>query len=272
MSDRFAGKVAVITGGASGIGRATALALAREGCAVVIADVNDARLRTTEQEIGSVGARGLAMHCDVASDADVQALAERVFSTFGDVDILMNNAGVMLRGRPEAMALDEWQWIFGINFFGAVRGVQAFVPRMIARGSGHVVNTASIGGLHGGRWHSAGYSASKFAVVGLSETLFMYLKPKGIGVSVLCPGAVRTNLLESIRFAATVDDPEPFGGAEQFGPQAADPDDVAQLVLDAVLSKRFMIFTHPAHAATLVRKAQDIDAYLNRRADTGAGL
>jgi NAD(P)-dependent dehydrogenase (short-subunit alcohol dehydrogenase family) len=212
------------------------------------------------------------VHCDVSSDAQVGELAARARATFGHVDILMNNAGVMLRGRPEEMPIDEWEWIFGINFFGVVRGIRAFVPQMIARGSGHVINTASIGGLHGGRWHSAGYSSSKFAVVGLSETLFMYLKPQSIGVSVLCPGGVRTNLLEGIRFSTTVDDPEKFGGSEEFGPQAVEPEDVAPLVLDAIETKRFLILTDPRYQTTLQRKAADVDAYLNMRAGSGAGL
>src|SRR3989304_1399180 len=146
MTAHFAGKVAVITGGASGIGRATALALAREGCSVVVADINTERLSTTVDDIRAAGARGLAVQCDVSSDAQVDELAHQARRAFGDVDILMNNAGVMLRGKLEEMPMDEWQWIFGINFFGVVRGIRAFVPRMIERGSGHVLNTASIGG------------------------------------------------------------------------------------------------------------------------------
>ncbi len=268
MTARFAGKVAVITGGASGIGRATALALAREGCSVVVADVNNERLRATLDAISAVGAKALAVQCDVSSDTQVDELADRARRAFGDVDILMNNAGVMLRGKLQEMPMDEWDWIFGINFFGVVRGIRAFVPRMIERGSGHVVNTASIGGLLGGRPHSAAYSASKFAVVGLSETLFVHLVPKGIGVSVLCPGAVRTNLIEGIRFSTTVDDPEDYGGSEQFGPQAAEPDDVARLVLNAIETKQFMILTDPRHHTVLVRKAQDIQAYLNARVES----
>ena len=269
MTGRFAGKVAVITGGASGIGRATALALASEGCSVAIADINDERLKSTANEIREAGAKCLAVRCDVSSDAQVDELAERTFAAFGDVDILMNNAGVMLRGKPEEMPLDEWEWIFGINVFGVVRGIRAFLPRMIERGSGHVVNTASIGGLVGGRWHSASYSSSKFAVVGLSETLFVYLKRKGIGVSVLCPGGVRTNLNEGIRFSRTVDDPEKFGGSEEFGPQAVEPDDVARLVLDAIETKRFMILTDPRLQSMLVRKAENIQSYLDIRANSG---
>jgi len=267
---RFEGKTAVVTGAASGIGRATALALAAEGAAVVIADVNVARLAEAQAEIAAAGGRALAQCCDVSSDADVEALAAATTEAFGAADILMNNAGVMLRGPLERMPIADWQWIMDINFLGAVRGVRAFLPAMLARGSGHIVNTASIGGLVGGRPHSAGYSASKFALVGFSETLAVYARPQGVGVSVLCPGGVRTNLPEQIRLSDAAEGPEGYGLEEAFGPDAVEPEAVAALVLDAVAEGRFLVLTDPRHQKMLERRAGDMDAWVATRAAAGA--
>jgi NAD(P)-dependent dehydrogenase (short-subunit alcohol dehydrogenase family) len=266
---RFDGKTVVITGGASGIGRACALAFGAEGASIVIADINDPRLAEVRAELEALGVPVLAVRCDVSRDEDVDALAAQAEARFGQVDVLMNNAGVMLRGPPEAMPIADWEWIFGINFFGPLRGVRAFLPAMIARGSGHIVNTASIGGLIGGRWHSAGYSASKFALVGLSETLCLYLKPKGVGVSVLCPGGVTTNLPEQFRLSSVVTDPAPYDMDETFGPGATTPEAVAALVLDAVEADQFLILTDPSHQPLLARKAADPQGYINLRTRAG---
>ncbi|MGH6985386.1 MAG: SDR family oxidoreductase [Caulobacteraceae bacterium] len=262
----FKGKTVVITGGASGIGRATALAFARAGANVVAADVNDAGLAEVESEISALGAQGLAVHCDVSSDDDVDALAARAVQRFGQVDILMNNAGVMLRGHIEKIAIAEWEWIFGINFLGPVRGLRSFLPAMIARGDGYIINTASIGGLMGGRPHSAGYSASKFALVGLSETLYMYLKPKGIGVSVLCPGGVSTNRgLDLRRVSVNETDTSDLGLDETYSPAAAEPALVADLVLQAVADRQFLILTDPRHQKMLERRTSNIQAFADQR-------
>lgn len=263
---RFEDRSVVITGGASGIGRATALAFAREGARVAIADLNDARLAETERELLAIAPDSLAVHCDVSRDAEVEALAQQTAARFGQVDILMNNAGVMLRGPLEKMPVSEWEWIMGINFFGAVRGVRAFAPAMIQRGRGHIVNTASIGGLLGGRPHSAGYSASKFALVGFSETLYVHLKPRGIGVSVLCPGGVRTNLPEQFRLSAAAESAEGYDMDETFGAEAAEPDAVAALVLDAVSKGQFMILTDPRHQRILETRVSNIQRWVERRA------
>lgn len=267
---RFEGRVAVVTGAASGIGRATARAFAAEGAAVVLADVNVGRLADAQAEIAATGGRALAQRCDVSSDADVEALAAATTAAFGAVDILMNNAGVMLRGPLEKMPISDWQWIMDINFLGAVRAVRAFLPAMLARGSGHIVNTASIGGLIGGRPHSAGYSASKFALVGFSETLAVHAGSRGVGVSVLCPGGVRTNLTEQIRLSDAAEGPEGYGLEEAFGPDAVEPEAAAAQVLDAVVERRFLVLTDPRHQKMLERRVSDLDAWVAARAAAGA--
>src|SRR5947209_7978425 len=159
------GEIAVITGGASGIGRATAIALARRGADIVLADVNDRRLAETAEEIAALGRRVLAVHCDVSRNDDVVRLAERAESELGPVGLVMNNAGVVLRGALEQISLEDWEWCFGINVFGVIRGVHAFLPRMIARRHGYIVNTGSMAGLVALTGEGAPYVASKFAVV-----------------------------------------------------------------------------------------------------------
>jgi NAD(P)-dependent dehydrogenase (short-subunit alcohol dehydrogenase family) len=143
---QLAGKVAVITGGASGIGRGTALAMARRGTDLVIADINDRRLLETRAAIAALGRRALAVHCDVSSDADVERLGATALREMGHVDIVMNNAGVVLRGALEQISVADWEWSFGINVLGVVRGIRAFLPHMLERGSGHIINNGSVAG------------------------------------------------------------------------------------------------------------------------------
>jgi NAD(P)-dependent dehydrogenase (short-subunit alcohol dehydrogenase family) len=261
--ETYEGSVAVITGGASGIGKGIATALARRGAHVAIADVHEARLADTATELEAHGGGVLAQRCDVTSDTDVQALRDAVIERFGHVDLLCNNAGVSVLGPPEAVALEDWQWILDVNVLGIVRGVQAFGPAMLERGAGHVLNTASIAGVWAYSWDAAPYITSKFAAYGLSEVMARRLRPHGIGVSVLCPGLVATNLGETARFSGI---PEgQHADWVYFPPEladAADPGDVGELVADAVLDGRFAIFTH----------ARDEENYRTWRADIDSSL
>jgi NAD(P)-dependent dehydrogenase (short-subunit alcohol dehydrogenase family) len=230
---------------------------------VAIADVHDARLAATAAELEAHGGGVLARHCDVTSDADVHALRDAVIDRFGHVDLLCNNAGVSVLGPPEAVDLDDWQWILDVNVLGIVRGVQAFVPAMLERGRGHVLNTASIAGVWAYSWDAAPYITSKFAAYGLSEVMARRLRPHGVGVSVLCPGLVATNLGETARFSGI---PEgQHADWVYFPPEladAADPADVGELVADAVLDGRFAIFTHARDEANYRTWRADIDASL----------
>src|SRR5437879_2198458 len=193
------GEVAVVTGGASGIGRGSALALARHGADIVLADVNDRRLADVSAEIQALGRRVLTVHCDVSLDRDVERLADEAESRLGPVGLVMNNAGVVLRGALEQIEVADWQWCFGINVFGVIRGIHAFLPKMIERSHGYIVNTGSVAGLVPLTGEGAPYIASKFAIVGLTEALALYARPFGVGVSLLCPGGVNTNLAETSR-------------------------------------------------------------------------
>ncbi|MCV7091274.1 SDR family NAD(P)-dependent oxidoreductase [Mycobacterium interjectum] len=254
------GAVAVITGGASGIGRATALALARVGADVVVADIHQQRLDETVAAIGEIGQRALAVRCDVTSDADVDGLARAVLSEFGTVDVVMNNAGVALLGPPERVPMADWQRLFDINVFGVVRGIRAFVPILLEQGHGWIVNTASIAGLYAHGYDNIPYIGAKHAVVGITEGLYLYLRPKGIGVSVLCPELVTTNIGETARMIG-IDDPRWVN----FPPHLLSPihpDDAAERVVAAIQQERYLILTHPENRDWVVNHGRDVEGFL----------
>jgi NAD(P)-dependent dehydrogenase (short-subunit alcohol dehydrogenase family) len=264
----LSGKLAVITGGASGIGLGTARSLARRGAEIVLADVNDRRLAEAREQVEALGVRVLALHCDVAQDGDVQRLAETVLREAGRVDLLMNNAGVVLRGALEQIEVDDWAWCFGINVLGAVRGLRAFLPHMLQRGSGYVVNTGSVSGLLALTGEGAPYVASKFAVVGLTESLALYCRPRGVGVSLLCPGSVATNLHETGRSIAMTPEREVAEtaiAATVQGNRELQPDEVGEAVARAVEQERFFILPDDFHLEMLVRRTGDMSAFLEER-------
>jgi NAD(P)-dependent dehydrogenase (short-subunit alcohol dehydrogenase family) len=261
------GTVAVITGGASGIGRSCATEFARRGADIVIADVNEQRMTETVESLESLGRRVLGVPCDVTSDGDLQRLRDEAISAMGHVELVMNNAGVALLGPPEHVPMAEWRRIFDINVFGVIRGCQAFVPYFRERGSGHIVNTASVAGLYAYSWDSIPYITSKFGAYGFSEGLYVYLKPQGIGVSVLCPGLVNSNFGESARFAGLTD---PTGWAhlpEDMAP--IDAELVGPIVADAVAAERFLIYTHPEDEARLIDRRTNLEAALIRQVERG---
>jgi NAD(P)-dependent dehydrogenase (short-subunit alcohol dehydrogenase family) len=254
------GKVAVVTGGASGIGLALAQRFAREGMRVVVADVERAALdeatAALADEVGGDNVAGVAT--DVRDPAAVDALADSTFERFGTVHVLCNNAGVGVGGLAWTVPADRWRWIVEVNLLGVANGIRSFVPRMIEQGEGHVVNTASAAGILTGP-AMAPYFATKHAVVALSESLHFDLQLTGgaVGVSVLCPEWVRTNIADSERNRPDdVASAEAAPGLEADGDMlrafmqglvatGMDPDDIAAQVLDAVRTGRFWIVTHP---------------------------
>ena len=186
-------KVVVITGAGSGIGRLTALEFSRKGADLVIADISDERLADVAKEIRALGARVLTRKVDVSKRDDVKAFAEYVIQERGHVDVLHNNAGVSVGGTVVDSSIENWEWIFKINFWGVLYGIKAFLPYMIERRSGHIVNTSSLFGLIGIPGTPA-YNATKFAVVGLGETLRAEVQKYNIGVSTICPSWMRTRI------------------------------------------------------------------------------
>src|SRR5574341_1489440 len=206
-----AGKVAVITGGASGIGRGTALAMARRGTDVVIADINDRAL--------------------------------------------------------EQIPMEDWEWSFGINLLGVVRGIRTFLPHMLERGSGYIINTGSVAGLITLTGEGAPYVASKLAVVGLSEALALYARPQGIGVSVLCPGSVDTNLLETERAVGMTPERALAEAASTtvFHSVLMTPEQIGEIVVEAVQQQRFFVLPDQHQHSIIVQRAQDMNAFLEAR-------
>jgi NAD(P)-dependent dehydrogenase (short-subunit alcohol dehydrogenase family) len=272
---KLAGEVAVITGGASGIGRGTALAMAREGADIVLADVNDSRLAQVAAEIAALDRRVLAVHCDVSRDEDVERLAQEAEAKLGRVGLLMNNAGVVLRGALENLEVADWQWCLGINVFGVIRGIHAFLPRMIERRHGYIVNTGSVAGLVALTGEGAPYIASKFAVVGLTEALALYARPFSIGVSLLCPGGVNTNLAETGRSIGMNPERERsetrMAQTVQGGVQLR-PEDVGDLVVQAVRGEQFFILPDEFHANLVRRRSQDLNAFLKSRFEVAGDM
>jgi NAD(P)-dependent dehydrogenase (short-subunit alcohol dehydrogenase family) len=194
----FDGKTALLFGGAKGIGRAVALEWARRGARLAVADIDQAAADATAAEIVTAGGQAIGLAADVLSEASVAGAANAAESALGPVDILMNNVGGMLNGNPQDVPFAEWQRIMDLNYFATVRGMAHFVPRMLARGRGHIVNTASFAGLYPYAASRIPYAAAKAAVIAMTENYAIYLEPLGIRVSCLIPGPVATGVRDTM--------------------------------------------------------------------------
>jgi NAD(P)-dependent dehydrogenase (short-subunit alcohol dehydrogenase family) len=266
----FSGKTAVITGGASGIGKAVASRLAAEGMNLVLADIEDAPLQRVVADFEADGIPVIGVRTDVSSNDDVTALAAATRERFGDVHVLFNNAGVG-GGGPiiDPANLGLWEWVIGIDLFGVLYGIKAFAGDMIAHGEPcHIVNTASMAGLVSFPGMGA-YNVSKFGVVTMSEVLSLETRDTALGVSVLCPGFVRTRIHESDRHL-----PEHLVPRDERTPEQEEmramigdliaggkpPEEIADHVVDAIRTERFYILPHPELADQVVARAKGIVA------------
>jgi NAD(P)-dependent dehydrogenase (short-subunit alcohol dehydrogenase family) len=251
------GKIAAVTGAASGLGRAMALAFAREGMHVGLADIDS--LEDVAARIEALGVKAYPMKVDVSSESEVEKFARSLAA----VHVVCNNAGVSPLGAVWEMSAAEWQWIIGVNLWGVVHGVRAFAPRLIAQNEGHIVNTASVAGLISPPGMGA-YNVSKHAVVSLSETLHHDLRERGsaVGVSVLCPAYVPTGIADfekhalSEKPAATLAKQAMMKKAVASGKRSAD--DVAAAVVAAVRDERFYILTHAKIKGAIRARMEDI--------------
>jgi NAD(P)-dependent dehydrogenase (short-subunit alcohol dehydrogenase family) len=255
--DGLTGRVAVVTGGASGIGLAMAERFAAEGMHLAIADIEQDALDVAAKQLGDTGAEVLAVRTDVSQADEVDALAERVRDRFGGFHVVCNNAGVGGHGFSSWDGpVSEWQWVLGVNLWGVINGIRAFVPTLVEQNEGHVVNTASLAGLTTIPF-MAPYSATKHAVLAISEALFheLTILGSGVKVSVLCPGFVKTriaeanrNWLEHLGPEPAHDDPESavmeplIRGLVEAGKPA---DELAEQVVDAIRAARFLVLTEP---------------------------
>ena len=250
-------KVAVITGAGSGIGRATVRALAGHGAHIVAVDRDDEGIGALADELGQASV--LPQRADVSDPQAFEGIRSAALQRFGRVDIVANNVGVLTNGLPQDIPVSEWQRILDINLMSVVRSNAVFLPLLLEQGSGHLVNTASFAGLFTYSYDRLPYAASKAAIVQLSEGLAIYLRPKNIGVTLLCPGPVLTNIASAV--------PRFGGGAplrtpgEQF--ELLQPEPVGELVADAILRNRFFVPTHPHVVEEMRRRITDWDAYID---------
>jgi NAD(P)-dependent dehydrogenase (short-subunit alcohol dehydrogenase family) len=253
------GTAAVVTGGGSGIGRAIATEFARRGARVLVTDVDETRAATVATEITAEGGEAGWQHLDVTVRDDFVAARTRCLDDFGRVDVVVNNVATMLSGRPEQIPAEEWSRLLDVNLLGIVRSNEVFLPGLIEQGHGHVVNTASTNGIIVYSYDRTPYAASKAAVMMLSEQLFVYLRPYGVGMSCLAPAGVMTNIVEHMR---------PVG--EQLPLRAPDfpivtADVAGTRVADAVESRAFLVLTADDVRDELRRAGDDLDAYLLER-------
>ena len=269
------GKTAFVTGGASGIGFALCRAFAQSGMKVMLADIEIAAMDRAVGSLRDFGRNVRGIQCDVADPDNVERAARAAFDAFGKVHILCNNAGVAAGGGIDHISLDNWRWVIDVNLMGVVYAIKNFLPHMLAHGEGgHIVNTASMAGMINGMGFSP-YAASKFAVVSMSEGLALQLRPRGIGVSVLCPHFVRTAIGESGR-----NRPDRYGKTQPLDPASPaaalvaelarrieaglDPAEVAARVLAAIRNDELYIFTHPKMREMVENRFAAIQAAMDR--------
>jgi NAD(P)-dependent dehydrogenase (short-subunit alcohol dehydrogenase family) len=271
--DGFEGRGAVITGGASGIGFATAQRLARGGAGVVLADVERPAL---DQAVDRLRAEGLAAQgvvCDVRHLEQVAHLADEAFRLLGRVHVVFHNAGIAVSGPITAMTHDDWRWVIDVDLWGPIHGVEVFLPRLLEQGEGgHMLFTSSFAGLVANVGLAA-YSVAKYGVVALAESLAREVKPQGIGVSVLCPMLVATNIGDSERNRGA-----DYGGRTPRTPapqslsgqdDVLDVDSVADLTVQAMLADRLYILPHQAARGSIRRRFERIDRTFDDQAADG---
>jgi NAD(P)-dependent dehydrogenase (short-subunit alcohol dehydrogenase family) len=244
----FDGRTAVITGGGSGIGRGLATVFARAGMRVVVADIEEPAAAETVELVTAAGGEAIAVRTDVTDFDDVKRLAGRAHDAFGDVHVLCNNAGVSHRRRGMDATHEDWVWVLGVNLWGTVHGMEAFLPGMLASGQdGHIVNTSSMNGIVPSAL-SAMYSTSKYGVLGLTETFRNELSGTKVGISALCPAAVRTRITRSERnrpdHLAAPTPPPAHTPSNSFDiSEAREPEQIGDMVLEGIRANQLYIFT-----------------------------
>ena len=276
-----AGKVAFITGGASGMGLAMARSFSAAGMKLAIADVEQSALDRAKAEFEASNADVITINVDVTNRDAMAEAADATVAAFDKVHVLVNNAGVAVGGGLDKMSYNDWDWVTSVNLDGVVNGLQAFINRIQAHGEGgHIVNTASMAG-HFAIPGLGVYTATKYAVVGISETLRADLKEHNVGVSVLCPGIVNTNIFDSGRNRPAtlqgdtdtaslvltdddMDDNERSQRLEEFRNNALDPSVVGDMVLNAIQNDEFYIFTHPELETMVNERSAEVSAAFER--------
>ncbi len=261
MSETFAGKSALIIGAGQNIGRRIAQEWAARGARVAVADISRDGAEETAKILRQSGSEAVGLHCNVLDESSVAATIDAAEQALGPLDIHMNNAGILSGGNPEDIPLSEWQRMFDVNLFGMVRANNIVVPRMIARGSGHIVNTASFAGLYPFAASRIHYAASKAAIVSMSQNLALYLKQFGIRVSCLCPGPVMTTSPDAMKhFSENYVMRAPGSHLQVMSQQ-----DTATVLSDAMETGRILVPTHQEAWATLREVAEGADAFVEKK-------
>ena len=254
----FEGANALIFGGAKGIGKAVALEWARRGARIAIADIDEAAASETTSEIVAGGGQAIGVCANVLSEESIAATAAAVEEQLGEIDIVMNNVGAILNGHPEDIPFSEWQRILDLNYLAIIRSNAVFVPKMLARGAGHIVNTASFAGMYPYALGRMPYASAKAATISLSENLAIYLEPKGVRVSCLIPGPTVTAITDGMK-TWTEDLPLYAGGSELT---LIMPDQLARTLADGMQEGRIIIPADDIAFEIAARKAANPDAFI----------
>jgi len=262
----FRDKAVLLIGGGQNIGRAIALEFTKRGARIAVADLNVDGARQVAQDIVAAGGQAVGFAVDVSSEASVAACVAEAERFLGDIDVLMNNAGILSGGNPEDIPLAAWQRMMDVNFFGIVRANALIAPKMIARGSGYIVNTASFAGLYPFASSRVHYAASKAAIVSMSYNLALHLLPKGVNVGVLCPGPVMTTSNQTMQHYT----PEYAMRGPGAHLRVKSQEEVAELLADAMEVEKVVILTHPEGFDSMRDYVADPDAYVRRVADEWA--
>jgi len=261
----FKGKNALVTGSSGGIGKAVAIALAREGANIILASRNVKNMEAVKKEIESSGQQASAIQCDVSTDESVAAMKDKALKAFGNIDILINNAGVGIRGALEDVSLDDWRYIINTNLMGYIRVIQAFLPHFLKRGSGYIVNVSSIQAMmFGAEMLNTPYITTKAGIIGLTDCLAATLRPKGIKVSCLIPGGVLTEIANNSRFVGSAERQKELRATDVHmtrGPQFLTAEQCAQGLLDGMKREDYLILTPPTMAQRLKAQGRDIDVF-----------
>jgi NAD(P)-dependent dehydrogenase (short-subunit alcohol dehydrogenase family) len=259
----FAGNAALIFGGAKGIGKAVALEWAQRGAAVAVADIDEAAANATADEIVAAGGKAVGIAANVLSEESIATAAAKAEAALGELHIVMNNVGGMLNGHPEDIPFTEWHRMMDLNYFAAVRAIGLFLPRMLERGSGHIVNTASFAGLYPYAASRVPYAAAKAAVISMSQNLALYAEPFGVRVSCLIPGPVMTGVLDTMT-SWTEDCPMRGPGTETT---LLLPEQVAVVLADGMQDGRVLIPSDPVAFDIVKRWAAGPDDFTRSKVD-----